>query len=891
VNPNAPAVKAVFDRAHEIPSEAERQAYLDQACAGDPDLRQEVESLLRAHDAAGSFLETPAPPPPATGPSRAEDDPDSTGPYLPVNTPAEPSFASEAKTAPPRPADDAPPGEGPGARLGPYRLIEEIGHGGMGAVYLAEQEQPVRRRVALKIIKPGMDTEQVVARFEAERQALALMDHLNIAKVLDAGATPEGRPYFVMELVQGVPITRFCDDNYLTVRERLEVFVPVCQAIQHAHSKGLIHRDIKPSNVLVTRHEGEPFPKVIDFGIAKAIEQPLTDQSPETLVGTVVGTPEYMSPEQANLGAGGIDTRSDVYSLGVLLYEMLTGTTPIGHDRVRGTPLVDVLRLIVEEETPRPSTRVSRGTALPSRPDGSGEPSPSDKRQAAVADRRGTEPAKLARLLRGDLDWITMKALEKDRDRRYETAAGLARDVQRYLTDEPVEACPPSAGYRLGKLVRKHRVLATAVAGGVFMLLLVIVCLTIGLVMVNAARRQAERAEQRTHKALDITDALTDGLVRKRISYGPAEKEIMAAALADLQRFLSELGEAEEARPMAAATQARIANLARAIDKRADAEAGYRRAIALYERLAAEFPENAAYRKILARNHYNLGVLLEPTGNLAEAETALRRAVELHEQLAADRPADKDHRSDLAAALNDLGVVLWMRGQPAAAEEVYGRAIGIGNQLVAEFPQYPDYQANLGACYHNLGNVVRDRGQPAAALVPYGKAIELLTPLAAQEQVANARFFLRNAHWDRANALGLLGRHAEAVEDWQRAFDLDDKKADRDRIRLFQQTAREEEQLKAIAPGADATASGARLYAAAELFARAAEKADPDEKQLSMHYAGRALQLLEQARTAGYFRDPQRIEELKKDSSWKALRPRADFQKFVAGLDAGKGPK
>jgi eukaryotic-like serine/threonine-protein kinase len=331
------------------------------------------------------------------------------------------------------------------AAVGPYKLVEVIGEGGMGTVYLAEQTEPVRRQVALKVIKAGMDSRQVVARFEAERQALALMDHPNIATVLDGGATPDGRPYFAMEIDQGVPITAFCDDRRLTPRERLELFVPVCRAVQHAHQKGVIHRDLKPSNVLVALYDGRPVPKVIDFGIAKAAGQPLTERTLVTGLGAVVGTPEYKSPEQAELNQLDVDTRSDVYSLGVLLYELLTGTTPLQRKRLGEAALLEVLRLVREEEPPRPSTRLSATDELPS-----------------IAARRGVEPRRLSGLVRGELDWIVMKALEKDRGRRYETATGFAADVQRFLAGDAVLAVPPSAGYRLRKFARRNKARAAA---------------------------------------------------------------------------------------------------------------------------------------------------------------------------------------------------------------------------------------------------------------------------------------------------------------------------------------------------------------------------------------------------------------------------------------------
>ncbi len=327
---NEPSEESIFALALEKPSPAERAAFVEGACEGNPSLFERVEGLLRSHEEAGSFLHQPlAPPTEIFGPDRLS--------------------------------------EGPGTRIGPYKLLQQIGEGGMGVVYMAEQERPVRRKVALKVIKPGMDSRQVIARFEAERQALALMDHVNIARVLDAGTTPEGRPYFVMELVHGVPITQYCDENHLTPRQRLELFIPVCQAIQHAHQKGVIHRDVKPSNVLVTFYDGRPAPKVIDFGVAKATEQKLTERTLFTQYGTLVGTLEYMSPEQAEMSALGVDTRSDIYSLGVLLYELLTGNTPLSHKTMKEAAYAEILRMIKEEEPPKPSRRISdSGEALAS---------------------------------------------------------------------------------------------------------------------------------------------------------------------------------------------------------------------------------------------------------------------------------------------------------------------------------------------------------------------------------------------------------------------------------------------------------------------------------------------------------------------------------------------
>src|SRR5579859_725903 len=404
---------AVFGAALELPAD-QRGAYLDQACAGDADLRQQVEALLRVHDEAGNFFDKLAP---VSRPTSAD---------------GAMSGSSDAVHLPGVPVEKT------GDRIGRYKLLQQIGEGGCGVVYMAEQEEPVYRRVALKVIKLGMDTKSVIARFEAERQALALMDHPNIARVLDAGATDIGRPYFVMELVRGIKITDYCDQNNLSTRNRLELFVQVCQAIQHAHQKGIIHRDIEPSNVLVADHDGVPVPRIIDFGIAKVTtDQRLTNKTLFTAFEQFIGTPAYMSPEQAKLSGLDIDTRSDIYSLGVLLYELLTGKTPFESRRLLEAGLDEIRRIIREEEPVRPSTRLHTLDAA---------------EQTTVAKHRQSDPPKLVHLIRGDLDWIVMKALEKDRARRYETANGLAADVRRHLDNEPVEAGPPSKVYRLQKM-------------------------------------------------------------------------------------------------------------------------------------------------------------------------------------------------------------------------------------------------------------------------------------------------------------------------------------------------------------------------------------------------------------------------------------------------------
>jgi WD40 repeat protein/serine/threonine protein kinase len=485
VNTQADRAKEIFLDALEIEPPAARHEFLDRACGGDPALHGEVEDLLAHHPRVGSFLDS--------------------APRL-------------------RESVELPAGEGPGTMVGPYKLLEQIGEGGFGVVFMAEQQHPVRRKVALKVLKPGMDTRQVVARFEAERQALALMDHPNIARVFDGGATPGGRPYFVMELVKGVPVTEFCDQNRLTTRERLELFVNVCRAVQHAHQKGIIHRDLKPTNVLVTVHDTTPVVKVIDFGVAKALGQELTDQTLFTGFAQMVGTPLYMSPEQAGQSSLDVDTRSDIYALGVLLYELLTGTTPFDKERFRQAGYEEIRRIIREEEPARPSTRMSTlGQAA-----------------ATVSANRGSDPGGLSQQLRRELDWIVMKALEKDRNRRYDTASALAADVQRYLNDEAVQACPPSAWYRFRKLARRNRRTLAMVSVLTLAAFVGVGALAVSTALVLRANQDVWKANQELRAAMD-RERLEAYYQRITVAHHELSLDNLAAALRALRECPEDL--------------------------------------------------------------------------------------------------------------------------------------------------------------------------------------------------------------------------------------------------------------------------------------------------------------------------------------------------------------
>jgi serine/threonine protein kinase/tetratricopeptide (TPR) repeat protein len=668
MNPSPEREKALLEALTKLPP-AQHRAYLESACAGNPSLLARLQAKLEPQSL------------PHSNPK----------PTIVV------SFPGEEKN---------------GDRIGHYKLLQKIGEGGMGAVWLAEQIEPVRRQVALKVIKQGMDSGQVLARFEAERQALALMDHPNIARVLDAGATPTGRPYFVMELVKGTSLTRFCDDQRLSIRDRLRLFIPVCQAVQHAHQKGIIHRDLKPSNILVALYDGKPVPKVIDFGVAKATGARLTERTLFTELGAIVGTLEYMSPEQAELNQLDIDTRSDIYSLGVVLYELLTGSTPLTRETLRQGAFDEILRRIREEEPPRPSTRLSESKAqLP-----------------AISAQRQLQPEQLTSLLRGDLDWIVMKTLEKDRARRYETANGVAMDLQRHLSDEPVAARPPSAAYRLQKTMRRHKL--AFVAGGAVALSLVIgfaVALWLFLAEKRAERVQAQlrqQAEAESAKSRQVAQFLKDMLKGVGPSVALGRDTAMLREISD--RTVERLGKDLAAQPLLEAElRATIGQVYWALGDNAKAEPMHREALAVRRRLLGEQHPD------VAQSMNDLGKVLWSAGKMPEAEKLHRQALALRRKLGADAAT--------AESLNNLALVLYSLGRAAEAEALGREAVQLRRKLFG--PDHPDLAESLGGL--------------AAVLWGQGKLPEAET--AYREALAAQRKSLGHEHPDIATSLNNLG--------------------------------------------------------------------------------------------------------------------------------------
>lgn len=638
-----------LERQEEILKEAldragtERDQYLDESCGDDPDFRREIEELIEAHGDAHSLL------------GRVQ------------------GMAKGANLSTLLEVDGV--GEEPGDHIGPYQLLQKIGEGGFGAVYLAEQAEPVQRRVALKIIKAGMDSREVIARFEVERQVLAMMEHPNIAKVFDAGATERGRPYFVMELVKGVPITEYCDQVELSTRDRLALFIEVCGTVQHAHQKGIIHRDLKPSNIMVTLHEEKPVVKVIDFGIAKATEQKLTEKTLFTALGQMVGTPAYMSPEQAVMSGLDVDTRSDVFSLGVLLYELLTGTPPFDEETLRSVGYEEMRRIIREEDPPKPSNRLS---------------SLEDDMRAQVAGRRHATPQALNRQIHGELDWIVMKALEKERSRRYQSAAGLGDDVGRYLRDEAVEASEPSRSYRLRKLARRYR--ATLIAGGA-----VLASLLLGLgfsiakyidekrarEQAEAARVRAEEAERDTSKVAQFLAQMLEG-VSPSVSLGRDTTLLREILDRTVERMNAEL-------PQQPGVEAKLRlTLGRVYNDLGD----YRAAEKMAQRALV------LSRKLHGERHPQVASALAAVATALYRQGKMRRAEILHrEALVMRRILFNGDHLEIASSLDEFGNVLMSLEQYGESEKMHREALEMRRRLLG--PQHQEVATSLG----NLASV------------------------------------------------------------------------------------------------------------------------------------------------------------------------------------------
>jgi serine/threonine protein kinase/Flp pilus assembly protein TadD len=715
----------LFVQAVEIKSAAERAVFLDRACAQNLALRAEVEALLRADGVFGDMLD------------------------LPENS---------------APTTTLPAGESPGTVIGPYKLLEQIGEGGFGVVFMAEQAQPLRRRVALKVLKPGMDSRQIIARFEAERQALALMDHPHIAKVLDAGQTAGGRPYFVMDLVKGLPFTEFCDQARLTLGERLGLFVHVCQAVQHAHQKGIIHRDLKPSNVLVTTQDGAPLVKVIDFGIAKAVGQQLTDKTLFTGFAQFVGTPLYMSPEQTALSNVDVDTRSDVYSLGVMLYELLTGTTPFEKERLQDVGYDELRRIICEEEPPRPSKRISTlGQAA-----------------TVVSTQRRIDPHKLSQLCHGELDWIVMKALDKDRARRYETASAFAADVQCYLADEPVQACPPRASYRLRKFVQRNK--GPVLAAGVILFLLVagIVGTTTGLVWALAAEGQAvterdekEEARRQTRQALNtMTDEVMEELLGRQVQLTDKHRAFLRKVLAYHAAFAAAKGDDPEGRHSRADGYFRVGGIRFTLGEFKDAESAFRAALALQKQLAAEFPNRPEYRRELTATYSRLVFVLSTTRRAKEAEAVSRAELTVRRQLAADFPTRTEFRQELVWSHGELGFLLRNSGRPKEAAKVYRAGLAVAERLAADFPRRTKFREEVADCHYKLAELLDATGRPEEAKRAYQAALTLWKQLPAE----HAKQADSDPDWALVNKVQLAvmlagaGRRKEAEAAYRKAL-------------------------------------------------------------------------------------------------------------------------
>jgi serine/threonine protein kinase len=678
----------IFARALAIPV-SERPRFLEVECGADLELQARVESLLRAHESAGDFMESH--PAPETG--------------------RRPAARSQGTA------------EAAGDRIGRYKLQQKIGEGGCGVVWMAEQEEPVRRQVALKIIKLGMDTKEVIARFEAERQALAMLDHPNIAKILDAGATETGRPYFVMELVRGIKITDFCDRYNLSTAHRLELFSEVCNAVQHAHQKGIIHRDLKPSNVLVTLNDAKPVPKVIDFGIAKATSGRLTDHTLFTAFEQFLGTPAYMSPEQAELSGIDIDTRSDIYSLGVLLYELLTGRLPFDPKTLLQAGIDEIRRIIREVDPPKPSTNLS---------------TLGDSDRAHVARVRNTDAEKLSVLLRGDLDWIVMRCLEKDRSRRYETPNALSADIERHLKNEPVVARPPSRGYRLERLIRRNRLAFAAVVSVGLALISGFGVSTWQAVRAIRAERLADmeraRAVDERSRAEDLLKFMLGDLYKQLNKVG--RLDVLDAVADKANSYFTTLGpvELDDTTKLARARALRLVGAVRLAEGRLDeALAAYSEAYGRSVAIATQRPKDSEVLYERGKAEFGTGNVFWSRSNFLEARIWLTRYRDTCAILAALEPTKADRGLDLCEGQLNLAALSVQLGDQGAAKSAYLQGLSLLKKASVEDPSNLDLRGTMVEVNSSLGDIAQTNGDFAEALRQYTMESEQLEFIASAD--------------------------------------------------------------------------------------------------------------------------------------------------------------
>lgn len=746
--------EAIFEEILSLPNE-QRQSRIEELCKTEPGLRIKLEQLLAMDDLLSGD-----------------------------NSQSGNSTADHGKPKPPIVTHQ---------NIGPYRLLQKLGEGGMGAVWVAEQTHPVRRRVALKLIKAGMDSSHFLSRFELERQALSMMEHPYIARIFDAGQTPEGRPYFAMELVKGEPVTKYCDEVHASIEDRLRLFTAICSAVQHAHTKGIVHRDLKPNNILVAMQDGQPVPKIIDFGVSKVLNDRGANQTLHTEIGQMLGTLEYMAPEQAELSAMDIDTRADVYALGVLLYELLVGSTPLTRERLKSAALIEVLRVIKEEEPAKPSTRLSH-------PEFTLSP-------ASVAAARRLEPRKLQSILKGELDWIVLKALEKDRTRRYDSPNALKREIERYLSDEAIEARPPSQVYYFSKFYRRNRSLMLVSA-------LAIMALGIGAVTATIAMYKAQRQEviarnetlakekallaegeqrkiavQEKKMALDFRDkalralrATTNEDVEKLLGekkeLSVNEKAYLDAIARRWQGFAEQEGNNEQARALRAEGFSNIASLKLLLGNINDTLINYQQAAGIYQKLSTEFPATFEYRERLAAMQNEMGILLRKLGKISEAKKNHDASLKTAESMAQDFPNRREARETLVISYNSLANFFFTQNQNEVAEDYYRNALSMQQKLVSEYPKIQEYRFKVGLEHLNFSACLRRSNKLKESELEARESCSILEKLVA-EFPDNLGY--RQVWGASLNALGNvqknLDRTFDAIESYRTSSHIQEKLA------------------------------------------------------------------------------------------------------------------